>query len=107
MTARPAPPVDLAALPPTVVIPGLLTGLGVTRRQVPAWITDPAVAESIASGLYDIDDDLVTRDQPSLQQIEKRLAFAACFYLICQRARVAHLEQRLTAAHNHAGLEAS
>lgn len=52
-------------LPPTpatadpVVVPGLLTGLGVTRRPVPRWITDPDTRESIALGFYDIDDDLM------------------------------------------------
>jgi len=56
---------DLAALPPTavdadpVVLPGLLSGLGITRRPVPAWITDPDAVESIALGFYDIDDDFL------------------------------------------------
>jgi hypothetical protein len=49
-------------LPPTptdadpVILPGLLTGLGITRRPVPAWITDPDLIESIALGFMEIDD---------------------------------------------------
>lgn len=56
---------NLAALPPTptdadpVILPGLLTGLGITRRPVPAWITDPDLIASIEAGLIDIDDDLM------------------------------------------------
>jgi hypothetical protein len=62
---------DLPSTPVTadpVIVPGLLSGLGITRRPAPAWITDPAAIESIACGLYEIDDDLVTRDEPTLQQ---------------------------------------
>jgi len=94
-------------LPPTpadadpVILPGLLSGLGITRRPVPAWITDPAAIESIALGLYEIDDELVVRDEPTLRQIEKRIAAASCFYLVVQQTYVTHLEQRV------AGLEAS
>ncbi|MDQ0809912.1 hypothetical protein QFZ63_001626 [Streptomyces sp. B3I7] len=53
---------DLAALPPTptgaglVIVPGLLTGLGITRRPVPRWITNPDLIASIETGLTDIDD---------------------------------------------------
>lgn len=56
MTA-PAPSLDaIVGAPATVIVPGLLSGLGITRRPVPAWITDPDVIESIALGLMDIDD---------------------------------------------------
>lgn len=51
------PPAPADADP--VILPGLLTGLGITRRPVPAWITDPDVIKSIATGLVDIDDDLL------------------------------------------------
>jgi len=52
---------DLPPMPadaPPVILPGLLSGLGVTRRPVPAWITDPDAIASIASGLYELPDDL-------------------------------------------------
>lgn len=48
------PPMPTDAAP--VIVPGLLTGLGITRRTVPAWITDPEVIESIALGFMEIDD---------------------------------------------------
>lgn len=54
--------VDLAALPPTpadadpVIVPGLLTGLGITRRPVPRWITNPDLIASIETGLIELDD---------------------------------------------------
>ena len=41
---------------PPVILPGLLSGLGITRRPAPAWITNPDLVESIALGLMDIDD---------------------------------------------------
>jgi hypothetical protein len=101
-------------LPPTptgadpVIVPGLLSGLGitpdlpaglgVTRRPVPAWITNPDVVTSIALGLVEVDDEFMARDEPTLPQIEKRLAAFACFYLVVQRAYVAHLEQRVATA---------
>jgi hypothetical protein len=53
---------DLAALPPTpvdadpIIIPGLLTGLGITHRPVPRWITNPDLIASIKAGFIDIDD---------------------------------------------------
>ena len=53
---------DLPPMPDTstpVILPGLLTGLGITPRRVPAWITDPDTVASIAAGLYEIDDDLL------------------------------------------------
>ncbi|MFF7329737.1 hypothetical protein [Streptomyces sp. NPDC008150] len=52
---------DLPATPATadpVILPGLLTGLGLTKPQTPAWITDPDLLESIRLGLIDIDDEL-------------------------------------------------
>lgn len=53
---------DLPSAPVTaepVILPGLLSGLGVTQRPtIPAWITDPNVIESIVSGLYDLPDFL-------------------------------------------------
>lgn len=59
------PTIDLVGLPSTpvtaepVILPGLLSGLGVTQRPaIPAWITDPNVIASIVSGLYDLPDFL-------------------------------------------------
>ncbi|MFI9598861.1 hypothetical protein ACIHCX_03100 [Streptomyces sp. NPDC052043] len=52
-------------LPPTpttadpVIVPGLLSGLGITRRPVPAWVKDKGLAESIALGFVEIDDELM------------------------------------------------
>lgn len=52
--------VDLAALPPTpvdadpVIVPGLLTGLGITRHDVPAWITDQQLIADILAGYIDL-----------------------------------------------------
>lgn len=40
-----------------VILPGLLSGLGITARRIPAWITDPGLIESIAAGLIDIPAD--------------------------------------------------
>jgi hypothetical protein len=40
-----------------VIVPGLLSGLGITPPRIPAWITDPNVIESIASGLYELPDE--------------------------------------------------
>jgi hypothetical protein len=51
------PPMPESADP--VIVPGLLAGLGITRRPIPAWITDPNVAESIACGLYELPDELL------------------------------------------------
>lgn len=54
--------VDLPSAPVTaepVILPGLLSGLGITPRPViPAWITDPNVIASIVSGLYELPDFL-------------------------------------------------
>ncbi|MGV9888336.1 hypothetical protein [Streptomyces sp. NPDC003395] len=52
-------------LPPTpatadpVILPGLLSGLGIVPRPVPRWITDPGLIASIRDGLIDIDDDFL------------------------------------------------
>lgn len=52
-------------LPPTpttadpVILPGLLSGLGITRRQVPAWITDPNLIADILAGHADIPADFM------------------------------------------------
>lgn len=56
-------------LPPTpatadpVILPGLLPGLGITRRPIPRWVTDPALIASIEAGLIDIDDDFMGEPQ--------------------------------------------
>ncbi|MEU6543956.1 hypothetical protein [Streptomyces sp. NPDC046859] len=41
-----------------VILPGLLSGLGILPRRVPAWITDPDLIASIKAGLMDLPDDL-------------------------------------------------
>ncbi|MGW4825048.1 hypothetical protein ACWEP4_40600 [Streptomyces sp. NPDC004227] len=52
-------------LPPTpdtadpVIVPGLLSGLGITPRPVPRWITDKNLIESIALGFVEIDDEFM------------------------------------------------
>lgn len=54
---------SLLDLPPTpvtadpVILPGLLSGLGITRRPAPAWITNPDLIASIEAGLMDIDEE--------------------------------------------------
>jgi hypothetical protein len=40
-----------------VIVPGLLSGLGITRPRIPAWITDPDVIKSITEGLYELPDE--------------------------------------------------
>jgi hypothetical protein len=40
-----------------VIVPGLLSGLGITRPRYPAWITDPDAIKSITDGLYDLPDE--------------------------------------------------
>ncbi len=55
------PPVPESADP--VILPGLLSGLGITRRPVPAWISHPDLTASIEAGLIDIDDDFTGGDQ--------------------------------------------
>lgn len=57
MSVLDLPPMPADADP--IVVPGLLTGLGITRRPVPAWITDPDLIASIEAGLIDIDDDFM------------------------------------------------
>lgn len=72
MTALAPEPNALADLPPMpetaepLVMPGLLHGLGLSTRPVPAWITDPDLIASIQAGLIDIPDDLntATRERP-------------------------------------------
>ncbi|MGW1796908.1 hypothetical protein ACWCQN_13075 [Streptomyces sp. NPDC001984] len=49
------PPMQETAKP--VLMPGLLHGLGLSPRPVPAWITDPDLIASIEAGLIDIPDD--------------------------------------------------
>ncbi|MFI6854543.1 hypothetical protein [Streptomyces sp. NPDC050416] len=99
------PPMPTDAEP--VIVPGLLSGLGITPRTAPAWITHPDLIASIEAGLIDIEDEFTAVDQPTLRQIEKRIAAAACFYLVCQQARVAELEQRVAAGCiDRTGLEA-
>jgi hypothetical protein len=39
-----------------VIVPGLLSGLGITPRPIPRWITDPDTREAIALGFITIDD---------------------------------------------------
>lgn len=57
MSVLDLPPTPVTAAP--VILPGLLSGLGITPRRVPAWITDPNVIASIQAGLIDIDDDFI------------------------------------------------
>jgi hypothetical protein len=40
-----------------VIVPGLLSGLGITPRRVPAWITDPNLKADILAGHADIPAD--------------------------------------------------
>jgi len=52
---------DLPSMPgdaPPVILPGLLSGLGITPRRAPAWITDPDLIASIQAGLMDLPDEL-------------------------------------------------
>ena len=52
---------DLPPMPATadpVIVPGLLTGLGITKPRVSRWITNPDLIASIEAGLIDIDDEL-------------------------------------------------
>ena len=51
---------DLPSMPADakpVILPGLLSALGITRRPVPAWITDPNVIASIEAGLLELPDE--------------------------------------------------
>ncbi|MEU5900655.1 MULTISPECIES: hypothetical protein [Streptomyces] len=65
MTAiLPERPTVLDELPPMpdsadpVILPGLLAGVGLTERRVPAWVTDPGLKASILDGHMEIPDDL-------------------------------------------------
>lgn len=52
---------DLPSMPgdaAPVILPGLLSGLGITPRPAPAWITDPDLIASIQAGLMDLPDEL-------------------------------------------------
>jgi hypothetical protein len=54
-------PLDLPSMPADadpVILPGLLSGLGITPRRAPAWITDPGLIDDILSGHADIPADL-------------------------------------------------
>lgn len=55
--------VDLPPMPETaepLVMPELLHGMGLSRRPVPSWITDPDLIASIKAGHVDVPDDLNT-----------------------------------------------
>ncbi|MFJ9037900.1 hypothetical protein ACIRF8_15070 [Streptomyces sp. NPDC102406] len=70
MTALLPEPTLLADLPPMpttaapVLVPGLLTGIGVTTRPVPRWITDPNLIDDILAGHTDIPDDFNPLEGP-------------------------------------------
>jgi hypothetical protein len=52
---------DLPSMPgdaAPVILPGLLSGLGITPRRAPAWITNPDLIASIQAGLMDLPDEL-------------------------------------------------
>lgn len=52
---------DLPSMPgdaAPVILPGLLSGLGITPRKAPAWITNPDLIASIQAGLMDLPDEL-------------------------------------------------
>ncbi|MBR8638690.1 hypothetical protein KEF29_03595 [Streptomyces tuirus] len=57
MSTLDLPPTPVDADP--VILPGLLSGLGITRRQVPAWITDPNLIADILDGHADIPTDFM------------------------------------------------
>ncbi len=94
------PPAPVSAAP--VIVPGLLSGLGITRRPVPAWVTCPDLIASIEAGLIDVDDEFMAVDEPSLPQIRKRITGWLCFYVLVWQARVDELEQRVAAARGEA-----
>lgn len=61
LAPEPNPLDELPSMPESadpVLMPSLLRGLGLARRAVPAWITDPNLIASIEAGLVDIPDDL-------------------------------------------------
>lgn len=55
------PPMAVTA--PPVVLPGLLAGVGVTERRVPAWITDPNLIADIVAGHIDIPDEFNPQEE--------------------------------------------
>ena len=55
MTTLHLPPMPADADP--VIVPGLLSGLGITRPRIPAWITDPNLIADILAGHADIPAD--------------------------------------------------
>ena len=55
MSVLDLPPTPATADP--VIVPGLLSGPGITPRRVPAWITDPDLIDDILSGHADIPAD--------------------------------------------------
>ncbi|MFJ4932372.1 hypothetical protein ACIP8U_00675 [Streptomyces pseudovenezuelae] len=55
MTILNLPPMPADANP--VIVPGLLSALGITARPTPAWITDPDLIASIQAGLMDLPDE--------------------------------------------------
>ncbi|WP_432139736.1 hypothetical protein [Streptomyces sp. bgisy154] len=57
MTTLDLPPMPGDADP--VIMPGLLTGLGITPRRVPRWITDPNLIDDILTGNVEIDDEFM------------------------------------------------
>ncbi|MFE9736185.1 hypothetical protein ACFYO9_37665 [Streptomyces sp. NPDC005863] len=54
------PPMPATA--PPVILPGLLSAVGLTERRVPAWITDPDLIQSILAGHVDIPDELIPQE---------------------------------------------
>ena len=57
MTTLDLPPMPTTADP--VIVPGLLTGLGITPRRAPTWATDPGFIESILAGHIEIPDEFM------------------------------------------------
>jgi hypothetical protein len=55
MTLLDLPPMPADADP--VIVPGLLSALGITTRPTPAWITNPDLIASIQAGLMDLPDE--------------------------------------------------
>ncbi|MET7429571.1 hypothetical protein ABZT16_11315 [Streptomyces flaveolus] len=59
MTTLHLPPMPGDAEP--VIVPGLLSGLGLVDHDPNAWITDPNVRASLDDGLLESYDEFVTR----------------------------------------------
>ena len=55
MTTLHLPPMPADADP--VIVPGLLSGLGITPPRIPAWITNPNLIDDILSGHAEIPAD--------------------------------------------------